>query len=58
MIHKLYLQNKPAFVLTLMFISTMIFMSAPIVSMPIVSNVNAADKEGPGYICNHVPGSG
>ena len=26
--------------------------------MSIVSNVNAADKEGPGYICNHIPDSG
>lgn len=23
-----------------------------------VSNVNAADKEGPGYVCTHIPGSG
>ena len=58
MIHKLYLRNKPVFIITLAFISTMIFMSAPIVSMPIVSNVNAADKKDPGHTCSHVPGSG
>jgi hypothetical protein len=34
------------------FISTMIFITAPIVSTPIVSNVNAADKEGPDYTCS------
>ncbi len=58
MIHKLYLRNKPVFIMTLAFISTMIFISAPIVSVSIVSNVNAADKTSPGYTCIHVPGSG
>lgn len=53
MIYKLYLRNKPTFVLAVMFISTMIFITASI-----VSNVNAADKEGPGYTCSHIPGSG
>ena len=27
-------------------------------SAPIVNSVNAADKEGTDYVCNHVPGSG
>ena len=53
MIYKLYLRNKPVFVIAVVFISTMIFITAPI-----VSNVNAADKEGPGYVCNHIPGTG
>jgi hypothetical protein len=44
--------------MAVVFISTMIFITAPIVSTSIVSNVNAADKEGPGYSCNHIPGSG
>ena len=58
MIYKLYLRNKPVFVITVVFISTMIFITAPIVSTSIVNNVNAADKEGPGYTCSHIPGSG
>ena len=58
MIYKLYLRNKPVFVMAVVFISTMIFITAPIVSTSIISNVNAADKEGPGYTCSHIPGSG
>ncbi|HKU84474.1 MAG TPA: hypothetical protein VJP58_10575 [Candidatus Nitrosocosmicus sp.] len=58
MIYKLYLRNKPLFVMAVVFISTTIFITAPIVSTSIVSNVNAADKEGPGYTCSHIPGSG
>ena len=53
MIYKLYLRNKPIFLMAVVFISTMIFITAPIVSY-----VNAADKEGPGYVCSHIPGSG
>ena len=44
--------------MTVVFISTMIFITAPITSTSIVSNVNAAGKEGPGYICSHIPGTG
>ena len=44
--------------MAVVFISTMIFITAPIVSTSIVSNVNAADKEGSGYGCSHIPGSG
>ena len=58
MIYKLYLRNKPIFVMAVVFISTMIFITAPIVSISSISKVNAADKEGPGYACTHVPGSG
>ena len=36
-------------------ISTMTLITAPIVNMSIVRNVTAADKEGPGYVCHHVP---
>jgi hypothetical protein len=53
MIYKPYLLNKPVFVVAVVFISTMIIITAPI-----ISNVNAADKEGPGYTCSHIPGSG
>ena len=47
MIHKPFLWKKSVFVMTLAFISTIIFLSAPI-----VNSVNAADKEGPDYVCN------
>ena len=53
MIYKLYLRNKSVFVMAVVFISTMIFITAPI-----VNSVNAADKEGPDYVCSHVSGSG
>ena len=53
MIYKLYLRNKSVFVMAVVFILTMIFITAPI-----VNSVNAADKEGPDYVCSHVSGSG
>ena len=53
MIHKPCLWKKSLFVMTLAFILTIIFLSAPI-----VNSVNAADKEGPDYVCRHVSGSG
>ncbi len=43
--------------MTLAVISTMIFINSTIVSVSIVSNVNA-EKKGPGYICNHIPNTG
>ena len=58
MIYKKYHQNKLTFVMAVVvLISTMIFITPPIVNMSIVRNVNAADKEGPGYVCHHVPDS-
>ena len=58
MIYKLCHQNKSTFVMAVVLIFTMIFITAPIADMSIVRNVNAADKEGTGYGCNQVPGSG
>ena len=43
--------------MSVVFISTLIFITAPIASTSIVSNVNAATK-GSGYECSHIPGSG
>ena len=53
MIHKPCPSKRSVFIMTLVFISTIIFIGAPI-----VNSVNAADKEGPDYVCSHVPGSG
>ena len=58
MIYKIYHQNKSTYVMAALLVSTMVFITAPIANMSIMSNVNAADKEGPGYVCHHVPGSG
>ena len=49
--------KRSIFIVILVFISTMIFITAPIASTSIVSNVNAATK-GSGYECSHIPGSG
>jgi hypothetical protein len=53
MINKTNLRINKIYVLIVALISTMTLISATT-----VSNVNAADKEGPGYSCSHVPGSG
>jgi hypothetical protein len=47
--------NKIKFVLVL---TIVLFSTMTIISASIVSNVNAAGREGSGYVCNHIPGTG
>ncbi len=44
-------RTNTVYVFTFALISTMTLISATI-----ATNVYAADKEGPGYSCNHIPG--